>query len=145
VLIFSLQLHQVSQMGPQPSGPPHRTSCAFLNCPMRATFPASVTLPNFCILLIFSEECKSFPASCYNLSWVCVDFSARSIFQESVSYLGLYGWGVRVRVHVGVRFLSSPRRPDRFCGPPSDLSNGYGCSFLWDKAAGAWRCPLTSN
>jgi hypothetical protein len=38
---------------------------------------------------------------------------------------GLDGRGVRVRVRVGERFFSSPRRPDRFWGPPSILANGY--------------------
>jgi hypothetical protein len=37
----------------------------------------------------------------------------------------LEGRGVRVRVPVGVRFFSSPCRPDWFWGPPSLLSNGY--------------------
>jgi hypothetical protein len=39
-----------------------------------------------------------------------------------------YGLGDRrvgVRVLVGARFFSSPRRPDRFWGPPSLLSSGY--------------------
>jgi hypothetical protein len=36
--------------------------------------------------------------------------------------------GIRVRVPVGARIFSSPC-PDRFCGPPSLLSNGYGGSF----------------
>jgi hypothetical protein len=38
---------------------------------------------------------------------------------------GLEGRGVRFRVPVGARNFSSPRRPDRFWGPPSLLSNGY--------------------
>jgi hypothetical protein len=38
---------------------------------------------------------------------------------------GLDDRGVRVRVPMGSRNLSSPRRPDRFWGPPSLLSNGY--------------------
>jgi hypothetical protein len=33
--------------------------------------------------------------------------------------------GVGVRVPVGSRIFSSPRRPDRLLGPPSLLSNGY--------------------
>jgi hypothetical protein len=33
--------------------------------------------------------------------------------------------GVGVRVPIGSRIFSSPRRPDRFWGPPSLLSNGY--------------------
>jgi hypothetical protein len=32
---------------------------------------------------------------------------------------------VRVRVPVGSRIFSSPRRPDRLWGPPNLLSNGY--------------------
>jgi hypothetical protein len=34
-------------------------------------------------------------------------------------------WGVGVRVSVGSRTLSSPRRPDRLWGPTSFLYNGY--------------------
>jgi hypothetical protein len=37
----------------------------------------------------------------------------------------LDGRGVGVRVPVGSRILSSPRRPDRLWGPPSLLSNAY--------------------
>jgi hypothetical protein len=38
---------------------------------------------------------------------------------------GLDGWGVGVPVPGGARFFSSPRRPDRLCGPPSLLFNEY--------------------
>jgi hypothetical protein len=38
---------------------------------------------------------------------------------------GLDDRGVRVRVPVRASIFSSPRRPDRFCSPPSLLSNGY--------------------
>jgi hypothetical protein len=38
---------------------------------------------------------------------------------------GLYDRGVGVRVAVRSRIFSSPRRSDRFWGPPSLLSNGY--------------------
>jgi hypothetical protein len=37
----------------------------------------------------------------------------------------LEGRGVGVRVPVKSRFLSSPRHPYRFWGPPSLLFNGY--------------------
>jgi hypothetical protein len=50
---------------------------------------------------------------------------------------GLDGRGVRVRVPVGARLFSSPRRADRFWGLPSLLSNGYRGSFPGGKAAGA--------
>jgi hypothetical protein len=33
--------------------------------------------------------------------------------------------GVEVRVTVGSRIFTSPRRPDRLCGPPNLLSNVY--------------------
>jgi hypothetical protein len=44
---------------------------------------------------------------------------------------------VGVRVLVGSRIFSSPNRPDRLCGPPNLLSNGYRSSFPRGKAAGA--------
>jgi hypothetical protein len=37
----------------------------------------------------------------------------------------LYGRRVGVRGPVGARIFSCRRRPDRFWGPPSILSNGY--------------------
>jgi hypothetical protein len=39
---------------------------------------------------------------------------------------GLGGQGVGVQVPVGARLLSSPRRADRFWGPPNHISNGNG-------------------
>jgi hypothetical protein len=56
---------------------------------------------------------------------------------------GLDGRRFGVRVPVGPRFFSFPRRPDRLWGPPSLLSNGYQGQFLRGKAAGAWSWPLT--
>jgi hypothetical protein len=38
---------------------------------------------------------------------------------------GLDDRGVGVRVPVGSRIISSPRRPDRLWGPPNLLPNGY--------------------
>jgi hypothetical protein len=59
---------------------------------------------------------------------------------------GLDGRGAGLRVPVGARFFSYPRRPDGFWNPPSLLSNGYrGHFFSWSKAAWAWSWPLTSN
>jgi hypothetical protein len=37
---------------------------------------------------------------------------------------GLEGWGAGIRILVRARFLSSPRRPDRFWGPLRRLSYG---------------------
>jgi hypothetical protein len=47
---------------------------------------------------------------------------------------GLDDGGVGVRVPVGSKIFSSPRRPDRLWGLPSLLSNGYGGG---GKAAGS--------
>jgi hypothetical protein len=45
---------------------------------------------------------------------------------------GLDDRGVGVRVPVGSRIFSSPRRPDGLWGPPSLLSSGYrGSTFIW--------------
>jgi hypothetical protein len=43
---------------------------------------------------------------------------------------GLDDRGVGVRVPVGSRIFTPPARPDRLCGPPSLLSNGYRGIFL---------------
>jgi hypothetical protein len=50
---------------------------------------------------------------------------------------GLDDGGVGVRVPVGARIFPSPCRPDRSCGLPSLLSNGYRGIFPESKAAGA--------
>jgi hypothetical protein len=51
-------------------------------------------------------------------------WSRDSVVGIATSY-GLDDRGVGVRVPVGSRIFSSPRRPDRLWGPPSLLSNGY--------------------
>jgi hypothetical protein len=50
-----------------------------------------------------------------------------------------------VRVPVGARFLSSPRRPDRFWGSPRPLSSGYWGSVPGVKRPGreAYHSPPT--
>jgi hypothetical protein len=50
---------------------------------------------------------------------------------------GLDDRGVEVRVPVGSRIFSSPRRTDRLWGSPSLLSNGYRGLLPRCKAAGA--------
>jgi hypothetical protein len=49
---------------------------------------------------------------------------------ERTSGYGLDVRGVGVRVPIGSRIFSSPRRPDQLWGPPSLLSNGYRWLFL---------------
>jgi hypothetical protein len=51
-----------------------------------------------------------------------------------VTGYGMDGEWVRVRVPVGARFFFFPRRPDRFWGPPSLLSNRYGALSLGREA-----------
>jgi hypothetical protein len=58
---------------------------------------------------------------------------------------GLDSRGARVRVPVGARFFFSQRRPDRFWGPRSLLSNGCRGLLPKGKATGARSWPLTSN
>jgi hypothetical protein len=59
-----------------------------------------------------------------------VSCEKKTVFLDSVVGIatsdGLDNWGVRVRVLVGSRICSSPRRPDQLWGPPNLLSNGYG-------------------
>jgi hypothetical protein len=59
---------------------------------------------------------------------------------------GLDGRGVGIRVPVGARIFSSPRRPDGFWGPPSLLSNGYRELSVGVKRPGreADHSPLTT-
>jgi hypothetical protein len=54
--------------------------------------------------------------------------SRDSAFGIATSY-GLHDRGVGVRVPIGSRSFSSPRRPDRLCGSPNLLSNGYWGHF----------------
>jgi hypothetical protein len=50
---------------------------------------------------------------------------------------GLDDRAVGVRVPVGLRIFTSPRRPDRLGGPPNLLFTGYRGLFPGGKAAGA--------
>jgi hypothetical protein len=50
---------------------------------------------------------------------------------------GLDDRGVGVRVPVWSIIISSPRRPDRFRGPPTSYPMGTGGSFPGGKSAGA--------
>jgi hypothetical protein len=52
---------------------------------------------------------------------------------------GLNDRGVGVRVPVGSKIFSSPRRPDRFWGPPNLLSNGY--RWLFPPASYEFKHP----
>jgi hypothetical protein len=62
--------------------------------------------------------------------------SQDSVVRIATGY-GLDDQGVGVRVPVGSRIFSSPRRPDRLWGPLSLYLMGAGCSFPEGKVAGA--------
>jgi hypothetical protein len=64
-----------------------------------------------------------------NLFQFCPQSSVVGIATIATS-TGLDNRGVGVRVLIGSEILSSPRRPDRFWGPPSLLSDGYREHFL---------------
>jgi hypothetical protein len=80
----------------------------------------------------------------FRFEWVYITESRDSAVGIATGY-GLDDRGVGVRVPVGSRIFSSPRRPDRLWSPPSLQSTGYQGLFPWGKAAGAWSWPLTSN
>jgi hypothetical protein len=58
-------------------------------------------------------------------SAVLVKIRSRDSVVGIATGYGLDGRGFRVRDPVGSRILSSSRRPDRLCGPPNLISNGY--------------------
>jgi hypothetical protein len=63
-----------------------------------------------------------------NLFWILFNTLYRRRRDSSVCIATGYvlnDWEVEDLVPVGSRIFSHPRRPDRFWGPPSLLSNGY--------------------
>jgi hypothetical protein len=62
---------------------------------------------------------------CYYLFMVYLTKRSRDSSVGIETGYGLDDREVAVRVPVGSRIFSSPRRPDRLWGPPSLLSNGY--------------------
>jgi hypothetical protein len=58
-----------------------------------------------------------------------------SVVGKATGY-GLDGQGVGERGAVGSRIFFTTCRPDRLCGPPNLLSNGYGGFSPGSKAAG---------
>jgi hypothetical protein len=59
------------------------------------------------------------------LKTFCDNVRSRDSSVGIVTSYGLDGGRVGVRVPVRSRIFSSPRRPDRFWGPPNLLSNEY--------------------
>jgi hypothetical protein len=67
---------------------------------------------------------------------IIIIISRYNVVGIATSY-GLDDRDVGVRVPVGARIFSSPRRPDGLCGPSKFLSNGYRVIFPEGKVAGA--------
>jgi hypothetical protein len=71
-----------------------------------------------------THECACMYVCIYTYIYICVYKSRDGAVGISTGY-GLDGRTVEFRVPVGATFLTSPRRPDWFWGPPSLLSNRY--------------------
>jgi hypothetical protein len=116
------------------------------DCPTwHAVFSHSVTGPCHMspfvhpIFIIFPASKSSLVAWFRTLSWsdfLSVLLQTPVLFlivQDSVVGIatgyGLDDWEVGVRVPIGSRIFSSPRRPDRLWGPPILISNGYRWLF----------------
>jgi hypothetical protein len=72
---------------------------------------------------------KSYIIICYIIIIIIIIITIISRNRDSVAGIatgyGLEDRGIAVRVPVGSRIFSSPRRPYRLWGPPNLLSNGY--------------------
>jgi hypothetical protein len=71
-----------------------------------------------------------------SMRWIISIWSWDSVGGIATGYM-LDDQGVGVRVLVGSRMFSPPRRPDRLWDPSSHLSNGYRGAFPGGKVAGA--------
>jgi hypothetical protein len=79
----------------------------------------------FCHLLslCYSLFVKLF---CLNVCHICLwEYRSRDGAVGILTGYGLDAREIGVKVPVGSRIFSSPRRPDRIWGPPNLLSNGY--------------------
>jgi hypothetical protein len=76
-----------------------------------------------------------------NKSYILLHIFVASVSRDSLAGIatgyGLDDRGIGVRVPVGSRIFSSPRRPHRLWGPPCLLSNAYREFFPGGKAVGA--------
>jgi hypothetical protein len=85
-----------------------------------------------CVYLLLVHQYWEIPAS--NIIPICntrgnKQFGSRDSVVGKATGYGMDNRGVGVRVPVGSRIFSSPRRPDEHWGPPSLLSNEYRSLF----------------
>jgi hypothetical protein len=93
----------------------------------------SGTLPPTILHCVISEKATILIGRCFVLEITAEVFNQHvgyfRLFRDSAFGIatgyGLDGRVVGVRVPVGARLYSFPRRRDRFWGPPSLLLNGY--------------------
>jgi hypothetical protein len=106
---------------------------------------SSSTRQRHCVssLLVRSKYC-TFSLECFIPSNVFL-FIRDSSVGIATGY-GLDDRGGGIRVPVGTRILSFPRRPQRHSGPPNLLTNGYQVLFPGGKRSGreADHSPPTS-
>jgi hypothetical protein len=83
---------------------------------------------------IFIKCVRAYSLSVTNITHCLLFYGSGYIINKPILYGSVNGIatgcrlvdrGIGVRVQVGARIFSSPRRPDRLCGPPNLLSNGY--------------------
>jgi hypothetical protein len=121
-----------TETGAQPSSYTVRTGGPFSGGNEVLTSPTSAEVKN-------EWSYTATPLYCFVAWWLIMHMNVLPLSQDSAVSIatgyGLDDRGVGVRVPVRSRIFSSPLRPDRLCGPPTLLSNGY--RFPGGKAAGA--------
>jgi hypothetical protein len=151
ILILSSHLRLVLPSGHFPSSFPTNILYAFLIPHMCAIYPTYLILLDLINLITFGEAYKLRKSSLCSLLHPPVTSSLLGPNEagtaHSVYWLGYgldtrgsipnKGWAGNFSFRHRVRTGFAPP-------PPASYAMGTGCSFPWDKAAGAWSWPLTT-